>query len=288
MPKTYRLSWAVVATALVLGCSATQSPESPLLDEDEASGDGASAIADGGDGELASPTSTEAPYSDIPWNLHSTLYNLGQTTCMDIPWGNPNPGEPANQYPCHGGPAQQFYLAQRPTGAVIRNANTGMCIMPDAATGSGYTLAQQPCDPTDTTQEFFPYVYIKGFQPPYDNTMVLYWADDPSLCVEAVPGIKQLELRPCTSSNDQSWYMSFPNLTHPCSGHCGEFALVGCVCDDRCMDSPGSCCPNWEESCNSEPPPPPEGEDCEEGEQCCGSAVGGGCWMCWPEDQPCP
>ncbi len=289
--------WLVVIACSASACDA-DGPEDGLRGE---------ALPDGSGGEpvnqpidqpidreraegLVSPSPDLASYPAVVYHLDSTLENEGQGTCMDIPGGAAVLGAPVNQYPCHGGPAQQFYFEPRGDNSVVRNASTGMCVMPDAPTGSGFTLAQAPCDPANQAQEFFVWAFDKDHQPPYRNRMLLIWAPDLSYCVAATPGADPLELVPCSSDHDQIWEASYPNLTVPCAGHCGGYALVGCGCWDGCAKDMTYCCADWEQSCavDSPPPPPPVGEDCSPDEQCCDPAPGGGCWQCWPAELQCP
>jgi Ricin-type beta-trefoil lectin domain-like len=68
--------------------------------------------------------------------------------CLDIPSGSTDSHAPVNQYPCHYGPAQQFYFdyRQNATYPAIVSASSGMCIdIPNASTASGTGLQQYPC-----------------------------------------------------------------------------------------------------------------------------------------------
>jgi hypothetical protein len=82
----------------------------------------------------------------LPYLIH-TLGPAGERMCLDVPWGNPYPHAGLNQYPCHGGPAQRWFLDYSNAGGPgLVNAVTGSCIdVPGGSQQSGQALQMFPC-----------------------------------------------------------------------------------------------------------------------------------------------
>lgn len=137
--------------------------------------------------------------------------------CLDIPWGGPFPNFPLNQYPCHYGPAQRFWLdySVDPDKPRMVSDSSGLCIdVPSGSSADGVNLQQYPCH-TGANQRF----------------EMTFWGDAvgglklrpvhaiPSnrcLSVEGGPstvnGPVPAEQRTCANSStnlDQRWFMSF-------------------------------------------------------------------------------
>jgi hypothetical protein len=82
-------------------------------------------------------------------NARVAFYNnLSRRMCGDIPWGSPFSGEAINQYPCHYGPSQRFWLdytidANHPR--LVSDASGRCADVPGSTTGSGSNLQQYDC-----------------------------------------------------------------------------------------------------------------------------------------------
>ncbi|MEO3924338.1 RICIN domain-containing protein [Micromonosporaceae bacterium B7E4] len=48
--------------------------------------------------------------------------------CVEVGWGGLNDGDLVNQYPCHGGANQKWFLENQPDGFQIRAVHTGKCL----------------------------------------------------------------------------------------------------------------------------------------------------------------
>ena len=72
----------------------------------------------------------------------------GTRMCMDIPWGSPNQQVGVNQFPCHSGRNQQFYLDYRHDSSrpQIVSAASGLCLdVPSSSSYSGVRIQQYRC-----------------------------------------------------------------------------------------------------------------------------------------------
>ena len=72
----------------------------------------------------------------------------GAELCMDVPWGSDAPQTAINQYPCHGGRSQQFYLEWDVNFWAFRvyAGASGLCLdVEGASTVSGAKLQQYTC-----------------------------------------------------------------------------------------------------------------------------------------------
>lgn len=72
----------------------------------------------------------------------------GTELCMDVPWGSDAPQTAINQYPCHGGRSQQFYLEWDSNFWTFRvyAGGSGLCLdVEGASTVSGAKLQQYTC-----------------------------------------------------------------------------------------------------------------------------------------------
>jgi hypothetical protein len=82
-----------------------------------------------------------------PLSLATTTVT-GAEMCFDVPGGSASPQTPINQYPCHGGKAQQFYLEWDLAFSSFRiysNAS-GLCLdVASASTVSGAAIQQYGC-----------------------------------------------------------------------------------------------------------------------------------------------
>jgi|JI10StandDraft_1071094.scaffolds.fasta_scaffold22718_4 hypothetical protein len=138
----------------------------------------------------------------------ATTTTAGVEMCMDIPWGSAAPQTPVNQYPCHGGKAQQFYLEWDLnfwTFRVISNAS-GLCLdVAGASTTSGALVQQYGCH-GQLNQRWRPTAPGGVFKLRADHA--------PSLCASArtgltasTPGLAITD-RTCVSTGDthQRWH----------------------------------------------------------------------------------
>ncbi|MDW5326583.1 RICIN domain-containing protein [Plantactinospora sp. KLBMP9567] len=48
--------------------------------------------------------------------------------CVEVGWGGLNDGDLVDQYPCHGGANQKWFLENQPDGFQIRAVHTGKCL----------------------------------------------------------------------------------------------------------------------------------------------------------------
>jgi len=146
-------------------------------------------------------------------NARAALYNnLSSPMCADIPWGSPFAGEAVNQYPCHYGPAQRFWLdysidSNNPR--LVSDAS-GLCAdVPNSSTSAGSNLQQYDCH--------------AGANQRFELTL---WGDSAggwklrplsgrsaNLCLSvdggSSPNTAALEQRGCSGAWDQRWFLSW-------------------------------------------------------------------------------
>ena len=144
-------------------------------------------------------------------NARVAIYNnLSSPMCADIPWASPFSGEPMNQYPCHYGPAQRFWLDYgiEPDHPRLVSDASGLCAdVPGASSAGGYNLQQYECH-AGTNQRF----------------ELSLWGDSAggwkvrplsglsaNLCLGveggSSPNAAPLEQRSCGGSWDQRWFL---------------------------------------------------------------------------------
>lgn len=147
------------------------------------------------------------PRVEGPLSLATTTVN-GVEMCMDLPWGSASPQTPINQYPCHGGKAQQFYLEWDLAFASFRiysNAS-GLCLdVASASTVSGAAIQQYGCanQPNQRWRTSGP---LGGFKLRADHATGLCasaWAG----LTASTPGLPITD-RTCVTTNDghQRWH----------------------------------------------------------------------------------
>lgn len=138
----------------------------------------------------------------------ATTTPAGVEMCMDLPWGSASPQTPINQYPCHGGKAQQFYLewdANFWAFRIYSNAS-GLCLdVASASTVSGAAIQQYGCT-NQLNQRWRTSTAPGGFKLRADHA--------PALCASArtgltasTPGLAITD-RTCVTTNDahQRWH----------------------------------------------------------------------------------
>jgi len=146
------------------------------------------------------------------WRL-SLYRSPGTPLCLDIPWGSPYSGEAVNEYPCHYGPSQRFWLdysvdSQNPR---LVSDSSGLCIdVPGASTASGTALQQYPCH-TGANQRFDFSLWNDGFGGWRVRPLSAVSAN---LCLSAQGGptaaAARTEERMCWGGTaDQRWYLSW-------------------------------------------------------------------------------
>ncbi|MEM9488178.1 MAG: RICIN domain-containing protein, partial [Myxococcota bacterium] len=137
-----------------------------------------------------------------------TKPNSTQRMCLDVPWGSPYQHTPVNQYPCHYGPAQVFYLDWKGSSdATLIAASSGKCIdVPSGTSNSGQNLQIYTChDGPNQRWDFDFHSSGSGWR--------IYPLSASSRCLSVEGGAstqsRVTEQRTCIGSSDQRWYLQF-------------------------------------------------------------------------------
>lgn len=146
-------------------------------------------------------------------NARVALYNnLSSPMCTDIPWGSPYANEPVNQYPCHYGSSQRFWLDYSidPNYPRLVSDASGLCIDVANATGaSGQNLQQYPCH-TGSNQRFEFSLWgdsAGGWRIRPLSGLATNVCD--SVEGGSSPNPAPLEQRSCGGAWDQRWFLSW-------------------------------------------------------------------------------
>jgi hypothetical protein len=137
-------------------------------------------------------------------------------SCLDVADGSPFAGASMQYVPCHGGPAQRFWLdySTGPTTPRVVADTSGMCLdVPDASTVSGRDLQQSDCHiGTNQRWQISAWPGSTWTGPVYQR---LSPTSAPSLCL-SVDGwdrnqVRPVEQRTCASpaAYDQRWQIRF-------------------------------------------------------------------------------
>ena len=128
----------------------------------------------------------------------------GHRMCMDIPWGSPNQGVGINQYNCHSGRNQQFYLdysVDRNNPQIV-SASSGLCLdIPGNSSASGVRIQQYKCH-QGWNQRFNQSLWSNNsvkIRHPYRTNLCLGLQGSASNSSQAV------QQETCSGARDQQW-----------------------------------------------------------------------------------
>ena len=132
--------------------------------------------------------------------------------CADIPWGSPFAGDAVNQFSCHYGPSQRFWLDYSVDSSNPRlvSDSSGLCIdVPGSSTVPGTNLQQYGCH-SGLNQRF----EFTSWNDAYGGWRVRPLSGvGANLCLSveggSSPGSAPIEERPCVGTWDQRWYLSW-------------------------------------------------------------------------------
>ena len=95
--------------------------------------------------------------AELASQFPKSIQNVWSGLCMDIPYGHAVNGQNVNEYPCHGGAAQQFVVEQLSLARnyQIRFQGTNLCVVPQGHTAPGFTPTNFWLVLTDCSHEFY-------------------------------------------------------------------------------------------------------------------------------------
>ena len=246
-------------------------------------------VADGRDATEGDSEGGDDPFRVFESGARYVVRNRSTGQCIDIPWGSPS-ALAVNQYPCHGGGAQQFDFESIGSGQHrLRNASSGRC--PSYSTyvgGSGcWSVAQGAC----TT--FGPAFDVQTVSNTSAGAIVrlestnLDWQGQ-DWCLQTPPSGSGLRYHVCDGGLDQQWEL-VDISTNTCEGSCGGRSEGSCWCDSLCTGF-GDCCFDFQNFCGGSGSGGGGGggNGCSSGETCCEPLPGNDCNICVPDGNECP
>ncbi|MEO1273420.1 MAG: RICIN domain-containing protein, partial [Myxococcota bacterium] len=150
-----------------------------------------------------------------PVAIYNRPNSSNSRMCLDIPWGGPFNHMSVNQYPCHGGTNQQYWLDYGPNYryAVLVSESSGRCLdLPGGSTSAGTNIQQYSCHGGEN-QQWDMRIAGSGSGILLKPVKALNRGIDLCLSVEggASTASRPTEQDHCLNSNnnDQRWYFNW-------------------------------------------------------------------------------